>query len=1477
MQTKFSSIRSSRDEVSRIATQGYWKRKSKNPGRLIQVFVVLIVASLTQWSFADDISWNGNPGNGLFFDGNNWTPFGAPQESDVIRIGNLAGTAGTTVMMGTDWGIIHSGLYLSNGVTLDMNGSELLAFDPVVITGENTRLIARPAPFLNMNDFVGHLQLGSGAYFELRDDVGVTLLQSSFSSGTILGRGTLFTSDFNNNGIIRPDNNGGLNLFAGSSMPDQLVDLDGSLGTGNLQLTTLFSQLQVNALGLTDSFSGNISMAPGALLEMNIADGWIADSLSEINVIGFTNPAASQISGSHFSFGGTINVSLAQGKLHILAPMTIQATANVNVGHTDQLAFNGATIVNGGTFNLGQFGQLEFNGPTTLSGGEFHSFANNFNDGTIAFNGATTWNGVVTLNGAARQQGTATVSGVFGATINADRFDMDGLSGNTTWNINSGLTVNAEMISTTNANRFGGTMNIGGGFAPRVNINLQDPNASWVLGGTMNLSGLTHLLEAKIDGSDLVVEGDLNVAAGRVRVNANTHFVDFGFAGPAAVTIAANAELHLTGLTEIDGGVQFAGSGTLVNSDTGTMYLTDQLALDDVGLINEGRLNLDAAAGIVSVDRFTNTGIWQIDIGGLLAGAEHDMLLVTGGPAELGGILDVRLMEFVGPDFFPEIGDEFTILSALGGINGEFASDPISLLQGKSYFWTVLYNPNDVTLRLSSISVPEPTLSAVLLVAGVVLALRRSRRNPSLGDCPQRPKLANDVLGWYGRIKLHDQKRSPALPAIVGIFCGSVLIQLLISDARAQQVDWNAGVGVWSNGNNWTPVGVPVAIDNVAIGNGSEAMVNLNQAAEIASLTILSGSALNTQSSLLTVNGDTLVQGFGGFAGLTPSRLIVGPRDGLSIRTDKLTIENGALVEFTGGIANIHDRLSIDDSSELIGLGIINLYRTGTSLVNNGRIEAGTNYGLIVQQINGGGFDLDGTSGEGRLRITDYDDVNDWGAQMRFEGSHLTDSFSGQLTIGSGGQLAMNLSDGWVVDSSGEFLVGWSSQTVTPARITGGPLDFSGEIYMLGTDGIVASDLQLRSEQIRFRNAARIDTSTNNVLTIGGEQTSLVQVDGGEFGIGQGSSLEFSAPTVISGGEFQTHSDQFSDGSVEFHGPTTWNGTTHFQGAVRQNGTATVNGLGATINAERFDIDGFNGSTTWNINSSLVINAIAVESTSSNRFDGTMNIAGGVLPRLTLNLTSPADSWTMAGEMNLSGLTQFFETRLAGAAVIYEGQLNVIGGRVRVNSDAHFTGSQAAGPAQVSIATGAVLRMEGNTLVEGGVEFSGDGTLLNAELGVMRFNDEVALNDVGFENQGHFEIGAQFGVVSVDRFVNSGTWRVDIGGFLAGAQHDLLLVGGDTQLGGFLDVQLFDAFDSNFLPAIGDEFTILYAAGDLVGEFLDDPISNYAGQQFHWSVLYHPHDVTLRLDSISSIPEPTFGILLLVLGMCLVGFRDRRK
>jgi hypothetical protein len=128
----------------------------------------------------------------------------------------------------------------------------------------------------------------------------------------------------------------------------------------------------------------------------------------------------------------------------------------------------------------------------------------------------------------------------------------------------------------------------------------------------------------------------------------------------------------MAGETQVQSGANFSGLGNLQNSPIGTLTLDDGASLSTIGLINQGHLSIDAAAGAASVDRFQNTtqGTWSVSIGGHTQGSQHDVLIVSGGTASLGGTLDVSLIN----SFQPQLNDQFTILTSVGAVSGVFAA-----------------------------------------------------------------------------------------------------------------------------------------------------------------------------------------------------------------------------------------------------------------------------------------------------------------------------------------------------------------------------------------------------------------------------------------------------------------------------------------------------------------------------------------------------------------------------------------------------------------------------------------------------------------------------------------------------------------------------------------------------------------------------------------------------------------------------------
>jgi hypothetical protein len=243
----------------------------------------------------------------------------------------------------------------------------------------------------------------------------------------------------------------------------------------------------------------------------------------------------------------------------------------------------------------------------------------------------------------------------------------------------------------------------------------------------MNLAGVAAAAFPidRVAGSPLRITGDLNLSH-RVRITADTTFPSNGTTNFADSATA----LHLTGQTLIVGGATFTGPGTLHNGPTGEMTLADGASLDEVGLVNRGLLEIGDSPGVAAVDRFENTasGTWVVEVGGHLLGVEHDHLLVTGGAAGLDGFLQVLLTDDGDGLFLPQVGDEFTILTAVNGVSGAFVNSPVSSIAGQQFHWSIEYNPFDVTLVLTDVTVPEPATLGLVALGAIAIAFERRLR-----------------------------------------------------------------------------------------------------------------------------------------------------------------------------------------------------------------------------------------------------------------------------------------------------------------------------------------------------------------------------------------------------------------------------------------------------------------------------------------------------------------------------------------------------------------------------------------------------------------------------------------------------------------------------------------------------------------------------------------------------------------------------
>jgi hypothetical protein len=307
------------------------------------------------------------------------------------------------------------------------------------------------------------------------------------------------------------------------------------------------------------------------------------------------------------------------------------------------------------------------------------------------------------------QQGTATVSDA--TEIDADRFIL-GPNASTEWTLNDALTVNAIHIGN-GRNRFRGTFNIGGTTDTRLTLNILNPEQpDWEMSGTMNLEGIlsgfgSFGFVARLDGSPMELTGDLLVHS-RVLSGAPITFAEES----EVEFVGDNSMLRLAAGSHVDAGTQFTGDGMLHNGTSATMTLETGLSMGQVGIANFGRLELTGDLGLVATASFENVNdtfstasdaTLVVDVTKTSSGVDSDELLVTLAEAVLAETLEPTIVN-AGLDFVaPEIGDQFTILTAPAGIEGTFEEVRNSTIGGWEYEWLTIYEATEVRIQVAAI------------------------------------------------------------------------------------------------------------------------------------------------------------------------------------------------------------------------------------------------------------------------------------------------------------------------------------------------------------------------------------------------------------------------------------------------------------------------------------------------------------------------------------------------------------------------------------------------------------------------------------------------------------------------------------------------------------------------------------------------------------------------------------------------------
>jgi T5SS/PEP-CTERM-associated repeat protein len=465
----------------------------------------------------------------------------------------------------------------------------------------------------------------------------------------------------------RAGDQGELTIASGDLIFNQLmIGRDG--GQGKLTVTGPASNLAVVDLGLA---SNNLDIAIGrsGIGELLVSHG------GSLSVSTAVSPNASQIYVG-VGVGG-------EGLLEVRDPNSTLAVGGLTIG--GQGAHGRMNVRNGGMATVDGFlfvSENQFNAPARAEGtlevsGE-NSHVSSARQIQIGRNGGI--GSVVVSDGGRLESSIGTsatgTSGII-AWLNAPSQRSQGsvlVTGQgSTW-VNEGLVVVGWEGDATLDIEQGGSVHSRRGQLGRI--------TGAVGSATIEGAGSTWMIEQDLEvGSGGT--GTLAVSSGgRVGVGQKLQVGSGGsvnVAGGGAIDVGQTTGQSLVNSVNVGAGGTLTGTGSIV----GNVAASGGLVQPVWALTVDGNYTQSAAS------------VLETRVGGLMAGAQYDRIVVTGS-ATLGGQLDIPLVG----GYVPQLGDSVTILNALN-VTGKFASIYAPDLPNVSpnLALAVFQNPTDVQLQ----------------------------------------------------------------------------------------------------------------------------------------------------------------------------------------------------------------------------------------------------------------------------------------------------------------------------------------------------------------------------------------------------------------------------------------------------------------------------------------------------------------------------------------------------------------------------------------------------------------------------------------------------------------------------------------------------------------------------------------------------------------------------------------------------------
>jgi hypothetical protein len=623
-------------------------------------------------------------------------------------------------------------------------------------------------------------------------------------------------------------------------------------------------------------------------------------------------------------------------------------------------------------------------------------------------------------------------------------------------------------------------------------------------------------------------------------------------------------------------------------------------------------------------------------------------------------------------------------------------------------------------------------------------------------------------------------------------------------------------------------------------------------------------------------------------------------------------INGGNMVLYTGTTANDAD-LHVDSSSsaslvamtysggtmDIAGtLSLTDSTISGTTIANSGTI---TNDSGSTSQFDGT-LTNTGTiavSDDSTLKLAGGSTITNNGlftlnagveattANLVLHGTGAAQTVS---LLGSGSLIMGNSTNNRIdADAYNLTLVNGADHTISGSGRIGA--SGSGYPFTFRNDGTVTAD---GSAGLSFGAGANV-VNAGLIQAVGGSTlrflSSSVTNTGGI--IRADGSLVLLRPSSFTGGLL----DAINGGNMVFYYPS----TAISDADLHVDSSSSASLAGTTYSAGTMDIAGMLSLADSIISGTTITNSGTITSISgsTNTLGGTLTnngtLAVEALSQAVINgnFTNFASQTLTGGTYDVAGLLAFKDADIVtnAANVTLDGasaQITDLGSNNALSNLSTNSGSfsllNGAGLSTSGSVTntGAMTIGSGSTLTTTGYTQTGGSTVVNGTLDTAIFTlaggtlggSGTVLGDLVLSSDGSLSPGNSPGLFTVNGDYTQdslATLEIELGGLLRGDEYDVLVVTGNMELAGTLDVTLYDGFT----PSEGDSFDIL-DWGTLSGTFDFTYLPTLAnGLYWDLSAMY-----TTGMLSVSGTlqPVPAPGAAALVLfGLATMARLRRRR